>query len=171
MPTALSTARPRRWHRRTQSACGSRRLPVEGVNIERQSWGENSYLRVARIEPDTDADGRHRYGSGPFCRFSLRGLPIDAGVYVLTVDRTPVYVGECQNLAQRWGLGGYGSIQPRNCFPGGQQTNCRINNLVLLVAEAESVVELWFRESDQRHAEETVLMQRLRPAWNAQLAR
>jgi hypothetical protein len=25
---------------------------------------------------------------------------------------------------------GYGNISPKNCFKGGQETNCRVNNLV-----------------------------------------
>jgi hypothetical protein len=148
------------------------------------SWGALTFDRVATIAPDSGPDGRpsrlnpadryresatskiHRYGGGPFCRFALRGLSNESGVYVLTVDGNPVYVGECQSLAQRWGLSGYGSIQPRNCFKGGQETNCRINNLVYQEADRGSNIELWFRQSGDRKSEEAALIRQMQPAWN-----
>lgn len=43
----------------------------------------------------------NRYGRGPFCRFEFpRGWSY-GGVYVITVDETPVYVGECEDLSRR----------------------------------------------------------------------
>lgn len=154
-------------------------------DVASSQWGLLQFQLVYEIKPDRDVSGPihfqphgryraastsrlHRYGAGPFCRFSMRGLPTLAGVYVLTRDAVPVYVGECQNLAERWGLRGYGSIQPRNCYSGGQQTNCRINNLILEAAKDGARLELWFRPTDHRKQEEVELCRLLRPAWNAQ---
>ena len=53
-----------------------------------------------------DAKPLNRRGAGPFCRFMTAGqagLPQAPGVYVLTVDGAPTYVGKANNLAQRWG--------------------------------------------------------------------
>jgi hypothetical protein len=108
----------------------------------------------------------HHYGVGPFCRFSVSGLPASAGVYVVTLEDEPVYVGECQNLAQRWGLSGYGSIQPRNCYRGGQETNCRINNLIYDASTQSGNLLLWFTEIGERKAVENELKRKLRPRWN-----
>ena len=65
-----------------------------------------------RIEPDREADGRVRecmpqscyakagekrlngHGRGPFCRFSVTGLPSTPGVYALTVGGDVVYIGK-----------------------------------------------------------------------------
>jgi hypothetical protein len=66
------------------------------------------------------------HGAGPFCCFSIaRGLNVP-GVYVLTLAGEAVYVGKCTSLARRFGPQGYGAIQPKNCFVGGQSTNCKI---------------------------------------------
>jgi hypothetical protein len=50
-------------------------------------------------------------------------------VYLISVGERAIYVGECRHLAQRFNMG-YGTIQPRNCYERGQQTNCRINMLI-----------------------------------------
>ena len=142
---------------------------------------------VGRIQPDRDPSGSvrqfmpqsrfhnakqvplNRHGSGPFCRFRVPpDLPYE-GVYALTVDGRVVYIGECQHLSERFGPRGYGVIQPRNCFVGGQSTNCKINNLVLHNALQHRVIELWFHPSSNRKVEEAGLIGRLKPEWNAQL--
>ncbi|MBC6437408.1 MAG: hypothetical protein GDA52_04560 [Rhodobacteraceae bacterium] len=67
----------------------------------------------------------HRYGHGPFCKFSMaKGLD-RPGLYILTADDKPVYVGECIDVSKRWGPNGYGNIAPRNCYAGGQQTTSK----------------------------------------------
>jgi hypothetical protein len=103
--------------------------------VETAVWGGLTFERVAELRPEADADGKprefmpqaryskactlslHRYGHGPFCRFGIPWSWTAAGVYVLTANGRVLYVGECQNLAQRFNMG-YGSIQPRNCFVG-----------------------------------------------------
>lgn len=111
----------------------------------------------------------NRYGAGPFCSFKVAKGLRKAGVYLIQADKLIVYVGECQNLAFRYGSG-YGIISPRNCFKGGQETNCRINNLIFDAAQKGAVLSLWFREVEggkpQRLAIERGLVSALRPAWN-----
>ncbi len=112
----------------------------------------------------------HAYGDGPFCRFRIARKRREAGLYVLTVDDAAVYAGECVNLDKRWGPNGYGGISPRNCFQGGQPTNCRINAAILAAAKDGRTVKLWFHPLDgdtgSRRAAETVLIRALQPAWN-----
>jgi len=145
-----------------------------------------SFRFVTEIEPDRDQagevkeflpQGRYRnkrdlrlnkHGSGPFCRFRIpRNLPFE-GVYAITVDGEIVYVGECQNLSERFNARGYGTISPRNCFEGGQPTNCRVNNCILRRAKQGRKVELWFHETSNRRLVETELIRKLEPPWNAQ---
>ena len=65
---------------------------------------------------------------------------------------------------------GYGTISPRNCFKGGQETNCRINNLILLTSKSGIELALWFYEIEggkqERVAVERELVQALKPTWN-----
>lgn len=105
------------------------------------------------------------YGGGPFCRFRLPAGLRPSGVYVLVVGDKVHYVGECAALSKRFNAG-YGNISPKNCFKGGQETNCRVNNLVYLEAGAGRRVALWFRETADRKSVEAELCAALAPPWN-----
>ena len=92
------------------------------------------FVHAAVIEPERDADGTprefmpqsqyrlaetkplNRHGAGPFCRFSLKGLPMSPGIYALTISSELVYIGIAKNLIQRWGPQGYARISPANCY-------------------------------------------------------
>jgi hypothetical protein len=106
------------------------------------------------------------HGGGPFCRFRIPGAQHRAGVYVLTVADDVMYVGETQDLAHRWGLSQYGSIQPKNCYVGGQSTNCKINARILTSTKASKLLDLFFFESNDRHAIQDWLIENLHPPWN-----
>ncbi len=146
-----------------------------------------SFRYICNINPDKDKNGRveeflpqnryfnkrdlriHRYGAGPFCQFRISGNLLYAGVYFITLNEKIVYVGECQNLLERFNVRGYGTISPRNCFKGGQPTNCKINNLVLQSGKEDRNIELWFYPTDERKEIEAKLILRLQPPWNSQL--
>lgn len=143
---------------------------------------------LGQIEPERDPSGRlielfpqerykdaattqlHAYGAGPFCRFRIGRGRKEAGLYVLTVDDAPVYAGECQDVGRRWGPNGYGGISPRNCFVGGQPTNCRLNALILQQAKAGRRIDLWFTAvgvpREERQNLERCLIRHLNPDWN-----
>lgn len=106
----------------------------------------------------------NKYGSGPFCRIIVPTLKKE-GVYILFLDDKPIYVGECQEFSKRWNVG-YGNISPRNCFEGGQPTNCRINNLILTSITVNHKMKLLFKESHDRFALEHKLIEELKPEWN-----
>jgi hypothetical protein len=141
---------------------------------------------IATIDPDRDGDGQvredqpqsryknrkglplNRHGAGAFCRFRIpKGLDF-AGVYALTVDDDIAYVGKCQRLTERFNMG-YGNISPRNCFKGGQSTNCKVNKLILQEVKADREVELWFHRVPEPGVIEADLIRRLQPQWNSQL--
>jgi hypothetical protein len=107
----------------------------------------------------------HAYGQGPFCRFRLTCSPGLEGVYVFVDCEKVLYVGECVDLQQRFNIG-YGQISPRNCFTGGQPTNCRVNALVLHASSSGSTIEVWFCLTEDRKATERALIPLLRPPWN-----
>lgn len=150
---------------------------------ETRVWDNYTFKLVCAIRPQIDEAGKIRefmpqaqyqnrkgyllnpYGQGPFCKFRILNNIHDAGVYVLTVDGRPVYVGECINLSDRYNSG-YGNISPRNCYQGGQPTNCRVNNSVYNVAKAGHQIELWFFRTTKPRFIEIRLIEILRPEWN-----
>ncbi|NQU75088.1 MAG: GIY-YIG nuclease family protein [Planctomycetes bacterium] len=107
-------------------------------------------------------------GHGPFCRFVMRGAPPTSGVYSLALNGQVVYVGKCVSLARRFGPTGYGLISPKNCFEGGQSTNCKVNYLTLQATRSGSRVEVWFHETAAPEPIEAKLIEWLQPRWNVQ---
>jgi hypothetical protein len=109
----------------------------------------------------------NKYGKGPFCKFKIDNAIESAGVYALIVKNKVNYIGQCENLSARWNRG-YGNISPRNCFVGGQQTNCRLNNLILEAFKANSKLDLFFHKTKNYYAVEKELIKRYSPEWNIQ---
>ena len=141
---------------------------------------------VVPIEPRRDSDGKvvehmpqsryrnlkglplNKHGAGPFCEFRIPGNLPFRGVYALTVGGQVTYIGICQNLSERFNSRGYGSIQPKNCFQGGQSTNCKVNNLVLQEAMRGHRLKLWFLETGNGKSIESRLIHASQPTWNTQ---
>ena len=115
------------------------------------------------------------YGDKPFCRFTLKphgipDLPLNkAGVYAIA-GISVKYIGRTNtSLTQRFN--GYGSIQPRNCYEGGQSTNFRINNSVLDGIKVGETLWVYFHETQEPDHVEAYLLNSLvatgrRPPWN-----
>ena len=138
---------------------------------------------VCDIEPLRDADGSvrqfmpqirypnprnlplSRYGQGPFCKFAIPRKFQTGGVYLLTTGEQIRYVGECVNLSVRFNAG-YGNISPRNCFKGGQETNCRLNNLIYGMLMTDERISLWFFDTADYKSLEATLRSAINPPWN-----
>lgn len=88
-----------------------------------------------------------------------------SGVYAFTVVDEVRYIGECADFSVRFN-NGYGNISPKNCYKGGQETNCRLNNLVYLAAASDETIRLWFFPTDDYKSVEAQLRQVLKPVWN-----
>jgi hypothetical protein len=145
---------------------------------------EYQFQLVGKIKPITNSDGiitefqpqsryenkknlkLNKYGSGSFCKFTIdKKYSKKTGVYLIFVDNHIRYVGECDDFFKRFGMG-YGNISPRNCFEGGQSTNCRINSIILSELKLEKLVELYFLKSYNRFKVEHELILSLKPSWN-----
>ncbi len=145
--------------------------------------GGLEFVHICKIEPERGVDGGivnvmpqarysnvrglplHRYGQGPFCRYRIPGTYRTSGVYAYVVDGATMYLGRCANLSSRINMG-YGNISPKNCFSGGQQANCRLNNLVYQAALNGSAIDLHFHQTPNFVAVEAALIQSARPPWN-----
>jgi hypothetical protein len=108
----------------------------------------------------------NEYGRGPFCRFKIKHAFRKTGVYLVVINETPKYVGECEDIGKRWNMG-YGVISPRKCYKRGQSTNCRINNLILRAFKSGDKVNIFFYETNNRFEVEGDLIERLDPEWNS----
>jgi hypothetical protein len=150
--------------------CGTTFRRVGGTEVERDAEGAiRTYMPQDRYE-ERATTPLNSYGMGPFCRLHVASRTRESGVYVVTVDDGVRYVGEAEDLAARWGARGYGSIQPRNCYRGGQPTNCKINALVLRTARSGGELDLFFSPVAGRKAVEARLISELRPPWNGRVS-
>lgn len=182
---ASKSSRPRLRIKPDETPISDGSQQGSGSNAEnRRLLAGHEFDWVGRIEPIKDLDEGirqfmpqaryarassmplNRHGAGPFCRFPAPTHRTEAGVYALTVDSKLTYIGECENLTGRFGQRGYGAIQPRNCYVGGQSTNCKINHAILVAATADMLIDLWFLPSNQGRAIETRLIAQLQPPWN-----
>ena len=149
-----------------------------------RTFGNYQFEHVGIIEPAVDGAGiimeyayelppdvrPNRYAQGPFCRFELLPASPHAGVYAITVAGELKYIGECKNLAGRFGPDGYGSISARNCHSDGQSTNCKVNALVLASAKSRQRIDVWFHQTARRKVVEAELVRLLAPPWNGSQA-
>ena len=104
------------------------------------------------------------YGQGPFCHFSI-DAPSAPGVYLWMAKGELIYIGEAVNLAARFSTG-YGRISPRNCFSGGQSTNCKMNKIVMEYYEKCVPIELYFYETMDHKRVELELLHRYHTKYN-----
>lgn len=110
----------------------------------------------------------HKYGAGPFCEFRVPAGLLSSGVYAIFAGSDLKYIGRCgeNGLSWRFGSSQYGKIQPRNCFVGGQEPNCRINNLIYQTASNNISINLWFFDTPDYASVEDELIRCFRPSWN-----
>ena len=64
---------------------------------------------------------------------------------------------------------GYGNISPRNCYTGGQSTNCKMNKAVMEYYEKGTPVDLYFYETDQYKQVELELLRRCHTRYNVKI--
>lgn len=108
----------------------------------------------------------NRYAAGPFCTFTLPRASHEAGVYAIIVGDEIKYIGECEDLDERFGPRGYGYVAARNCHHDGQATNCKVNARILEVSKVGLRVEVWFLREGNRKSIEAQLLSALAPPWN-----
>lgn len=88
----------------------------------------------------------HKYGEGYFCKFKISKCNCP-GVYIWVVDSNVIYIGETQSLSNRIN-NGYGNISPRNCYDGGQTTNCKMNKVVIDWHRVGKKIDIYFLETN-----------------------
>ena len=155
---------------------------------------EYEFRFVCPIEPKKNSEGKcienypsSRYDNKaglmlhahrePFCEFSIdKKFTENSGVYIFVVNREIKYTGKCAertstDYALRERIREYGHISPRNCYEGGQYTNCRINKRIMDCTNKGEVVELYYLQlEDQKEINniEWHIIQKCKPPWNLQ---
>lgn len=143
----------------------------------------HDFKLICHIKPQVDEDGlikkimpqgRYKkaettplnpYGSGPFCKFTIPRKMNWMGVYIIDVSGLPNYVGECKDFSSRFNSG-YGNISPKNCYIGGQRTNCRINNKIYHASVLGEDIRLWFLRTENYKVIEASLRASQKMRWN-----
>lgn len=126
--------------------------------VTRRFEPQGQYARRHEVE-------LHRYGRGSFCRFSVPDNMHRPGVDFMVVGQRLAYVGRCEDFSRRFNHG-YGRISPRNCYVGGQETKCRVNQLILGCADDGQPMKVYFIESDDYVALESSCIAAYDPPWN-----
>lgn len=106
----------------------------------------------------------HQHGSGAFCKFRIKATST-AGVYLWVIQDAIVYIGETADFAKRFNIG-YGNISPRNCFEGGQLTNCKMNKIAMKAYDAGNPVKIFFYATDKFKQVELVLLSQNKTIYN-----
>ncbi len=153
-------------YEQTRCLLGYRFVWTASIDLEIGSDGKPIEYMPQNRYPKAKTANLNRHGAGPFCRMKLTSLPKVSGVYLVTINNSVTYIGKAVNLAERWGPQNYATISPRNCFKGGQSTNCKINHRILLAKSEGTLVDLWFLETGEPDEIETQLIDELRPRWN-----
>ena len=126
--------------------------------------------RVIKYHPQSAYDNKKYlpllyHGGGDFCCFSIKAGNWP-GVYLWLVNGDIIYIGETVDLQRRFNTG-YGQIAPRNCFVGGQSTNCKMNKVVLNLFEQGNRIDLYFYETPNYKQVELDLLQKIKTQYNA----
>ena len=94
-----------------------------------------------------------------FCKFKLKNAKDVCGVYAWVINNEVVYIGEAKNIKKRFNTG-YGIISPRNCYQGGQKTNCKMNNVVYETYEIGNQIDIYFfATKDYKAVEKELLLE------------
>lgn len=130
----------------TEEVCGYKFNCVQVLSPNRDREG-----RIIEYKPQEEYNNVNQLlllpsGKGTFCEFQI-DCEAQAGVYLWVVDDEIIYIGETNNLKRRFNQG-YGVIHPRNCFVGGQSTNCKMNKVVLEVYKKEKEIKIYFYRTD-----------------------
>jgi hypothetical protein len=138
---------------------------VCALEVERDSAGAVKKFMPQDRYAQAATTPLNSYGKGPFVKFKIPRALKASGVYALTVDGTIKYIGEASNLSSRFNMG-YGNISPRNCYKGGQETNCRLNNLIYHQVVDGRDTTTWFHKTVDYKKIEAELRRTQHLEWN-----
>mgnify|MGYP000954077574 CR=1 FL=1 len=172
---------PKTRNRTTRIAPATEPIPIDPTAETMELYGyEFRFVQLLKPKcnvgssvykhyPQGDYDNKKglpllHHGEGAFCRFSINAGNWP-GVYLWVVDGQIIYIGETADLKRRFNMG-YGNISPRNCYIGGQSTNCKMNKVVLSLYEQGKTVGLYFHNTTNHKCVELDLLGKINTPYN-----
>ena len=102
-----------------------------------------------------------------FCKFNINKIyQKKCGIYIWVQGNEIIYIGKTVNLLTRFNSG-YGRISPRNCYIGGQSTNCKMNHAFYEIYKNGGVINLYFKETLDYNNLEKELLQLIPTKYNS----
>lgn len=137
---------------------------VDDIRPERDQRG-----KIIEYKPQNDYEKRdfvplNKHGHGSFCKFSIKAEEI-SGVYLWVENDEIIYIGEAVNFKQRFNTG-YGNISPKNCYEGGQPTNCKMNKVALEESKKGNTISIYFYATPNHKAVEKILLSKIDTPYN-----
>lgn len=137
---------------------------IETLELLNNKEGKLYYKPQSRYKKAKESS-LHEFGSGEFCKFKLNNAKNISGVYAWIINDEVIYIGEAVNFKKRFNMG-YGIISPRNCFVGGQKTNCKMNKVVLDTYKNGQNIDIYFYETKDYKAIEKELLKSITTPYN-----
>lgn len=137
---------------------------IETLKLLPAKEGKFTYEPQSRYKKSKESS-LHEFGCGEFCKFKLQNAKDTCGVYAWVINNEVVYIGEAVNFRKRFNMG-YGIISPRNCFEGGQKTNCKMNRVVLEEYKNNNTIDIYFYETENYKAVEKELLLKIKTKYN-----
>lgn len=137
---------------------------IETLELLNNKEGKLYYKPQSRYKKAKESS-LHEFGNGEFCKFKLNNAKNISGVYAWIINDEVIYIGEAVNFKKRFNMG-YGIISPRNCFVGGQKTNCKMNKVVLDTYKNGQNIDIYFYETKDYKAIEKELLKSITTPYN-----
>ena len=141
---------------------------IQTIEPYRESYGQICLYTPQNKYNNKKGVPLRKLSDGEFCKFKLDKADTASGVYAWIVngDSKPIYIGEANNLKRRFNMG-YGIISPRNCFVGGQITNCKMNKVVLEYYKRGKTIDIYFYKTSNYKAVELELLREIKTKYNS----
>lgn len=114
------------------------------------------------------------YGGLVYCKFSVpsNDLSVRKGLYAFYENDELIYIGRTNDSFLTRVNAGYGNISPKNCYIGGQSTNCKMNSYINAAVSNGSDIKFYVYPMD--HTEEinsleAELIKKMNPPLNGQV--
>ena len=137
---------------------------IETLELLNNKEGKLYYKPQSRYKKAKESS-LHEFGNGEFCKFKLNNAKNISGVYAWIINDEVIYIGEAVNFKKRFNMC-YGIISPRNCFVGGQKTNCKMNKVVLDTYKNGQNIDIYFYETKDYKAIEKELLKSITTLYN-----
>lgn len=128
---------------------------------------ENNHLKVYEHNDSKYSEyQKNKFGERDYCSFKINYPKNISGVYLWVVDEKIIYIGETDDLTNRFNAG-YGKITPYNCNINGQTTNCKMNGVVLDLFRQNKIISLYFLKTTEYKEVEKILLENITTEYNS----